>query len=528
MNCSTLILALFRVCFLLLPAMAAVAQPAGFPFTQSQQKELTAANPDAIPVYHNGTLTIAHVQPGTAGSRVVVSSYKKQAGGFVLSWTVPLPNSLDKLGGFTSDGTNYYCLTTKNENLITDPSANTHRNGVVRLVKLNASGAEVWTREINQAAYLPEPVYSPLDWGTGGLAYGNGFVTMVFSKNTGWDANISSRHQTAAYLTVDAATGRAARPGDEMSWRHSFDQRVIFDGKDFVVMDLGDKGFLPAAGISVRKVQVDKGQVHMPEPDYYWSHGAFVYVRQGNGANGTFTTLGDMVAGEYGYTVLFASEVNNTHGERERDEWSEPVREPRNLGLVHVVKNFESVMDGRDGDNPVVTNMQRKNGREEIFVSENMVDTRQGNEYVTESYTFRDPSNPANRATQSGLLWLTHHTGNENFTSVERPKLVAIAPDQYMAVWEEWLFDQPVNPNPEYQATWALLVDAYGNVLSDIAHVNARLNPSGADRPFVLDGKAAWITRARSANAASTRAPLFFLHTLDGNLSLESLPLSGQ
>lgn len=485
----------------------------------SQQLTIAAQNPVLIPVYNQDVLAFAYNIKDEKGSRVMISCYQKQGEQFSRSWSKILPHTLDKLGGFATDGTNYYCLTVKDENISNDPSVNNYRNNVVRLVKLDEKGNEIWAKEINNKAYLSVPVYSPMIAGTGGLAYGNGMVTLVFAKNTEWDSNISTRHQTAVFLTVNAATGEPTKTGEEVSWRHSFDQRIIFDGQDFVFADLCDPGFMPAAGIALRKVSIADGEVQMPDPMYYWSHGAYVYARQGDG-NSLFTSLGNIVSGNKGYTVLFSSERSNSLSGSIEQFWLKPVLEPRNLGLVHVVKEFETVKDGLDGGQPQVTNLHRlDNNKMHINITSKMVDTKTGNANALNSYSFKSPTDLNMSATQSGLVWLTNYSGKTNFTSVERPKLVRLENDQCLALWEEWIFDQVENPTPVFSATKCMLVDAYGNVLKPASQVSARLNPNGSDLPFMVDGKAAWITSGKGMKA-------FNLHTVDGNLQTKHYSLS--
>ena len=483
----------------------------------SQQLTIAAQNPAIISAYNNGILAFAYNNKNEGSNHVMLSCYKKQGEQFSRLWTKALPNSLDKLGGFTTDGNNYYCFTVKDEVLSHDPSVNTYRDNVIRLVKLDEAGNEIWTKEINNKTYLDVPVYSPLIAGTGGLAYGNGMVTLVFAKNTEWDSKINTRHQTAVFVTVNASTGEPTKPASEVSWRHSFDQRVIFDGNDFVFMDLGDPGFMPAAGITVRKITLKNGEVQMPDPMYFWSHGAYIYARQGIG-NNLYTSLGNIVAGNKGYTVLFSSTRNNVLTDNE----------PRNIGLVHVVKNFETIADGMDNGKPVITNFQRlENGKQVINITGNMVDTKSGNSRALDSYSFTNSEDPKKSATQTGLLWLTNYNGNTNFTSVERPKLIQLTNGQLLALWEEWTFDNVNNSPPEFSVTKCMLIDDYGNILKDASLVPARLNPSGADLPFVLNGNAAWITRDEVVKPfdAHTGVWEFNLHTVDKDLGTKNYTL---
>jgi hypothetical protein len=485
----------------------------------SEQFSAIAAKPQMLSFYQNNLLFVAWNYQNQHGGQVMISAYSKQGEQFTLLWTKPLPSSLEKLAGFTSDGQDYFCLTVKNEEIMLDPTESKYRNNVIRLVKIDKEGNELWMKDLNNKTYLTNPTFSPLAGGTGCLTYAKGFVMIVFAENTEWDANINSRHQTAAFLTVKSTDGTVVSPHEELSWRHSFDQRAIFDGKDFVLMDLGDDGYMPACGIALRKIAITETGTRMPDPMYFWSHGAYIYVRQGRG-NYTYTSMGDIVVGENGYTVLFSSEPNNTMSlDEARDDWQEPVWEPRNLGLVHVVKNFETIQDGLDRNNKVVTNFQRHDDDSEVInITENMVDTRSKNPKALKSYDFNSAAYPNKSATQAGLVWLTSYTGSENFKSIERPKLVKLSSNQYLAMWEEWTFDKVREPQPKYTSTQAMLIDEYGNILKPAQNIAARLNRSGSDAVITIDNKATWLTIQNNEQA-------LFLHTVDVNLNAKTMTL---
>ena len=71
-------------------------------------------------------------------------------------------------------------------------------------------------------------------------------------------------------------------------------------------------------------------------------------------------------------------------------------------------------------------------------------------------------------------------------------------------------------PQISYKNTQATIVDEYGNVLTASKAVSARLNPNGADKLFLLDGKAAWLTGKNNQ---------WVLNVLDKNLNLEVFKL---
>jgi hypothetical protein len=137
----------------------------------------------------------------------------------------------------------------------------------------------------------------------------------------------------------------------------------------------------------------------------------------------------------------------------------------------------------------------------QINVSRNIVDSD------GPSNTFTRPDKTELTFTQTGIVWLTHLPAG---VSAERPKLVRIATDRYIALWEEWTYNGTAL---SYKATKSLLIDERGQVVHPEAPIDARLNPSGADRAFVWNGSAAWIT-------SSAQPGTLTLHTVDANLEL--------
>jgi hypothetical protein len=187
-----------------------------------------------------------------------------------------------------------------------------------------------------------------------------------------------------------------------------------------------------------------------------------------------------------------------------------PVAEPRNLGLVHVTKNFDTVMEAewnspakRPG-NSIIQNNQPVS----IKVTRSVVDSN------GPSVTFSRTSDPSQTATQTGVVWLTNLPSG---VSAERPKLIKVRDGEYIALWEEWSYS---GTQLNYRTTKALLVDEQGRILRAETTLSARLNKSGTDRPFVLGSSAAWITGEASTGK-------FTLYSLDANLTLTATTLGG-
>lgn len=490
----------------------------------SEQLRPHAAAPQVIGYYQNQQLFFAW-NDGES-EKVQISAYNRKGNQFEKQWIQEVPNGLRLLAGFGSDGTNLYCLTAVQENIRNDKTTLGYRPNTLHLTKTKLDGQEVWTKDLNSQSYFKSPVFSPLHFGTADLAIGQGRLLLMYAGHTLPDAN-GLRHQGANYTLINTQDGQSNGKDQNgtTSWRHSFDQRVVFDGQDFVLLDLADAGwYMPAAGITVNKVTMNNPQqAQIPSNP----EGIYVYARQGETAgsqNFSFISMGDVAAGNEGYTVLFSSEKSNPN--RKREGWSKPILEPRNVGIVHVVKNFDEVKDSyrtawgketlKEGNTYV---NYEKSIISLINITSNIVDTRKKNPKAEAGgATFSRPDKPQLQTKTASVAWLTNFAGQQSFTSAERPKLIKLNAQQYLAVWEEWLVQVPSKgkANTTYQSTQAMLVDEYGNVLREKKAVAARLNPNGADKLFLVEGKAAWIIGENNQ---------WKLCTLDANLQLEHFNL---
>lgn len=446
---------------------------------------------------------------------------------FIKAWEKTLP--LPALGGVATDGTNAYVLCASNEDLLNDKTTANYRPGVLQLVKFDRSGNQLWVKDLNNEQYLGgldsnglanRGVYSPFVGGTGQLEYGNGRLLVSLACNTLPDARIGGvRHQRAMFFTV-GEDGSGSQSFAESSGRHSFDQRVLFDGTDFVIAEVGDAGwYMPAAGIAIRKAKpnANGGAEFVPAA----AEGVYIYARRGNGdsySNTSFTSLGNLALGDRGYVALFSSQISN--GQPPVSGFESPVPEPRNLAMVHVVKNFEAVQDAtmyadfQPEGKPIPGNVSIDFRNQSykvgpINITNNVVDS---NGPTSELITRAD--NPERTFRQHGIVWLTNHGAG---VSVERPRLIRLSADRYMALWEEWTYTG-TGQNLKYQATKAMLIGEYGNVLQAARPVNARLNPAGADRLFQLGTGAAWLT-------GDTGSGKLTLHLVDANLNTTSFEI---
>lgn len=462
----------------------------------SEQKGYSAMSPRivAVPV---GNAIVVGYQTEFNGEKQAAEVVMYRPGSNAPAWKVTLP--LQVFGGLTTDGQHVYALSARNENLGRELSTVTFRNGILNMIKLNSNGQTVWEKDLNNSEVLgsnvengmeKNAIYSPFTGGTAQLAYGDGQIAVVMACNTHPDLPINSRHQQARFFTVNASDGSGSVSNEATSWRHSFDQRAIYDGRDFVFADIGDAGwYMPAAGIALRKGLPQDGKTSFAPADV--KEGVYVFARFGDQtsySNFSFTSLGDVVYDQKGYGVLFTSQKENFVPPA--NGYDTPVQAPRQLGFVHVVESFETVQDAMYNSSPRLGNMSLDAGfkPERINITGNVVDSNGAS-----AGPFGHPTRNSTFFNQHGVVWITQLP---NGVSAERPKMVRLSNGAFLALWEEWAYEGS-GQNLTYKETKTLLLQDRGNgnyAAGAPQVINARLNPSGADRVFVRNDRVNWVT----------------------------------
>jgi hypothetical protein len=270
-------------------------------------------------------------------------------------------------------------------------------------------------------------------------------------------------------LTVTSETGRPETIGRQYSSSHSFDQPVIHDGKDFVCLDLPDQGtYMAGGGIELTKI-LNATNTHASG-----AKGWYAYIRNGSN-NYSSINMTDFAVGRSGYVVPFVAQKNPNLTED---------MDSRNVGLVHVVKNFET--------QPI-----NSKNRMNIYVDPALVDTRSkngkadGNVPATGGY---GTSNGGGYR-HTGVAWLTDYKWSDNITAT-CPKLFKFNSNRYLILFEEWGLsrgsDGKFTARNTYKTTKGMIVDEYGNVLlpaKDLGRMPLRFR----DSLFRVDKKAAWV-----------------------------------
>lgn len=357
---------------------------------------------------------------------------------------------LDRVMGLgVDDAGNRYYATGVDEAASVDseyPPLDTWRSDIVRVVKIDPAGEVVFDIDLDVARHDfnagAEPIINPMTYATARLAVGGGEIALLHGINTDPDWTIGGvRHQKALSTRLDAATGAVTRVSS--IWvSHSFDQRLFYDGSGIIELHLGD----------AYPRQIAMGKSHKSYPLFD--------IKGPAGDNETYTRLGDMAVIEndptYGYLAVFSTESTAAVGET--------ISGPRNLAIVRV-SAADSSLDPSLPDTLKV--------------------------------------NSAGKDRTNVLRWLTNHTGDSGL-HVERPKLVGVGDDRFIALWEEWT-------TSGFNGVYAMVIDGRGDELVPSTLITADHHLQRGDDAFYLDGEAGWITGTASTGK-------LHLHLVDGAL----------
>lgn len=392
----------------------------------------------------------------------------------------------------------------------------------------------------------------PLDSGSSQIAVGAGKLMI--------DTNIHPAHAYNVLLDLIKPETNSAVCARETLWHHNFGNRIIFDGKDFVALENRDHE------VTISMMKFSPTEKYPFEA--YAERLRSVYARTNHG-NSTYTELGDIALGlddGNGYLVLFTSE-------RDWDDQMEGQRVaggqggiggelgPRDLAVIHVKKDFDKQEVNWKG-----TATELKNDGNIISQAPKLVDTtgvvnsigtgktvnyKAANDgwdwpnYNKDIANLIASGELAERAYKTGgVNWLTDFgvpfenatrlptkapkdgAKGEMFKTVKHPKLVRLATNNYVVIWEEHNAYRSHDGSIEhsYITTKAMTLKlssegsnvriTKGNV-KDLGN-KVRLMP--IDDAFNLDGKAAFVTGDQTSYSLK-------LHTIDSNLNLEVIDL---
>lgn len=515
----------------------APAQAAPKPFDPAKAKLQPWMNlPEIVPfVNADGSLDVVWRDHSADPPKLFLTKFAKATRGYDRVTTEELP-SLGVLAGFTKDAQgNFYHLTAE--------QGNGEETKQIRLYKNKQVFWELLTQDGDQDPAEPK---LPLDNGTGRIVTGAGKLFV--------DLNLLPSHAYNVILDLEKREINDTRTARETLWHHNVDQRVLFDGTDFIAIENRDH----EVSLSMMKFSPTEPYPFAPYAERLRS----VYARTCNG-NSNFIELGDIAPGigdGNGYLVLFASE-------RDWDDQMEGLNKPgeqtglggqlapRDLAVVHVKKafdkeaiNWKATPEETAIDGNVISQAPKLVDTTGVV---NSIGTGKTVNYKAKNDGWDWPNyNPdIAKLVASGVLaerqyktggvnWLTTYGVSYEtarllpvvgapYTTVARPKLVRLAPNSYVALWEEYRGVRadwsPIASDLTYLTTKAMAL----TLVQEGA--NVRINPSAIkdlgpirvlafDDAVNLEGKAAWITGDETAGALE-------LHTLDAGLIHESFKL---
>ncbi|UJR85150.1 hypothetical protein [Sandaracinus amylolyticus] len=416
-------------------------------------------SPEIVPV-PDGTSVDLLVQDhaSDATPRAMIVRLAPDGDDLVITRAIEAP-ILDRVMGLARDESGAYFVASgadEAERITQEyPAPGTYREGVVRVVELDAAGAIGFDVDLDTARAAvradAEPLINPMVAASARLAYGDGLLALVHGNNTVPDGG-GVRHQKAVTTVLRADTGAVTRTST--IWcSHSFDQRLTHDGTGFVEMHLGDAypRFIALSRTTAERVS-----------DTY----PLFHVKGSLGDNNTHTRLGAFAAiegaGEMGWLALFASE--HTTG-TSAIEGASRVAGARDLAIVRVRRDF----DARGAD-------------ENAFLDPALPDRLD----VTSSGDARE-----NR-----LQWLTDYQSSDaGAVHAERPKLVALGGNRFVVLWERWA---RADRGFAFTGTWGTVIDASGATIVEARELTEDHLPRGDDA-FRLGDDAAFVIGDREA-----------------------------
>jgi hypothetical protein len=458
--------------------------------------------PQIVPLVHKNELYIAwHTWSGKrSGDKVVVCKVDTGSLGQGQLTRVREVASAGTLVGFTVDATGTdLVLTAKAEDLPNHPEGNfvkeVHGTWRKDVITMYAGGRGT---DINNDKFTRVPFYGLTNAGSGRLAAGPTHLAAVFARRH-YTPNDKLIHQEANALLV-SRNPSAVVVKAENTVSHSFDQRLIFDGKDFVALHQAD-GY-PHAGLLIEKIRTKPG-VRPPVVRV----AAYTCPTFGNSV---YFELGGLAAEPDGYPVLFTATRNTepVNAENQRAMHNKAW----DLALVYVLRDFD--LRPRPA-NPydVITwgVLARGYAPDQEFKVDN---------FVFNPSTLRYDK-PEPRTIKRRVLWLTAYDAATRATNA---RFVKIGPGRYLALWEEHTV---MGRWWQHSATRALALTGSGPSSNksitkgrQATLKGVRLPPGDDAVAVTIDGVscAAWVT------AGATPRQLL-VHTLDGDLTHKSYPL---
>lgn len=285
----------------------------------------------------------------------------------------------------------------------------------------------------------------PIEAGTSRVVYGNGKVAVHLGKIQHKNKPDGLNHQSGILFIVNSDTMEFLKD-ESQTWTasHSFDQRMIFDGTDFVNLDLADA--FP------RGIQITKKKT-----------GRLIFTyKAGKMYQKTFTELGNLISLPDGYLVLASSEKDFNPSNAEIY-----LNDSRNLFLLKVAKDFNEVKVDQKTPYVISKDVVISNGENSSEIS------------------FVDYSGKKFPQKRIGINWLTNFQKKESENAL-RPKLVQLEENKFLALFEKWTANS-------YLTTEYIEFNSDGKILHEAIDLgSARLNRK--DDPVLINGNVVWVS----------------------------------
>lgn len=315
---------------------------------------------------------------------------------------------------------------------------------------------------------------------SGSMAASGNRLALIFSRT------MFNGHQGAIAWVFDTGTLETIKRQGQTS-SHSFDNILGVDSCGrFLGMDLGDNY---PRGLHLHRFDGEKRHsrvvytfktAHAKKPKVI--HGAATPRLRGIGSccnpyyswsndNATYTELGGVVETENAIVTVFAGEATEAGYALDNARARGGHLDSRNLGLVAIRKDFETV--------------PREKG---TLISREMVLSRG----VSESGGFYDFGGRYRPQNNVGVVWLTAYR-DKHFENASRVKLAKLPDGSLLVLWELWTVN-------EFVSTQMMRIDEAGRRLGPIHDLGPAIRLGRRDDP-ISDGKRIYLVSGREAGS---------------------------
>jgi hypothetical protein len=374
--------------------------------------------------------------------------------------TLANPQAQGLAGATGDDAGNVFCLTVQPGS----GAPNTPRSAT--LTKAGPTGVTLASTTLNTSAAGLNMVEF---FKVASMQHLNGRLAIMLGR-TMLQSGDGLNHQGGIAVVFNAATLAVEKNWGQTSG-HSFESVLTTNAAgEFVGIDLGDNyprgiHLHKFTGASKRSRVISsfktlhgttaRSPAGATYPAYEEISGATTYYRWSND-NRTYTELGGIASTARGYAVSFAGERSPTGRLLDNSRTGSNLNDPRNIGLVTVVENFQNA----SGSGAEVSN--------DLVVTSGLVE-------AGGFYSFGGGWTPQRNA---GVVWLSDYTDPAHNAS--RLKMSPRADGSLLLLWELW---SPTS----YLGTRGMSVTANGSVIHAETDLGRQVRLGRRDDPMPLD-----------------------------------------